>query len=102
VVNLMSNAVKFTPPLGRVTVRLWQEARWAIIEVADTGYGIPEKDLNRLFSQFFRSSVSQEKHIQGTGLGLSIVRSIVEGHGGQIEVTSTVNVGTTFWVYLPI
>ncbi|MBE7323733.1 hypothetical protein IEQ44_03600 [Nocardioides sp. Y6] len=102
VVNLMSNAVKFTPPLGRVTVRLWQEARWAIIEVADTGYGIPEKDLNRLFSQFFRSSVSQEKHIQGTGLGLSIVRSIVEGHGGQIEVTSTVNVGTTFWVYLPV
>ena len=63
--------------------------------------GIPEKDLDRLFSQFFRSSVSQEKHIQGTGLGLSIVRSIVEGHGGQVEVASTVNVGTTFWVYLP-
>lgn len=100
-VNLMSNAVKFTPPLGRVTVRLSCEARWAVIEVADTGYGIPEKDLDRLFSQFFRSSVSQEKHIQGTGLGLSIVRSIVEGHGGQVEVASTVNVGTTFWVYLP-
>ena len=100
-VNLMSNAVKFTPPLGRVTVRLSVEANWAIIEVADTGYGIPEEDLDRLFSQFFRSSVSEEKHIQGTGLGLSIVRSIVEGHGGQVEVFSTVNVGTTFRVYLP-
>lgn len=100
-VNLMSNAVKFTPPLGRVTVRLTQEAKWAIIEVSDTGYGIPEEDLDRLFSQFFRSSVSQEKHIQGTGLGLSIVRSIVESHGGQVEVASRVNVGTTFRVYLP-
>lgn len=100
-INLMSNAVKFTPPMGRVTVRLSVEANWAIIEVADTGYGIPEEDLDRLFSQFFRSSVSEERHIQGTGLGLSIVRSIVEGHGGQIEVFSTVNVGTTFRVYLP-
>ncbi|QCC76768.1 sensor histidine kinase [Nocardioides daphniae] len=100
-VNLMSNAVKFTPPLGRVAVRLTQEGTWAIIEVSDTGYGIPEEDLDRLFSQFFRSSVSQEKHIQGTGLGLSIVRSIVESHGGQVEVASRVNVGTTFRVYLP-
>lgn len=100
-VNLLSNAVKFTPPMGRVTVRLTQEGSWAIVEVADTGYGIPEKDLDQLFSQFFRSSLSQERHIQGTGLGLSIVRSIVEGHGGQVEVTSAVDVGTTFRVYLP-
>ncbi|WP_110239159.1 ATP-binding protein [Nocardioides gilvus] len=99
--NLMSNAVKFTPPLGRVTVRLAREGAWAIIEVADTGYGIGEEDLDRLFSQFFRSKVAAERHIQGTGLGLSIVRSIVEAHGGQVEVASTLDVGTTFRVYLP-
>ena len=100
-VNLMSSAVKFTPRMGQVTVRLLAEGSWAIIEVRDTGYGIPREELDRLFSQFFRSSVAQQKHIQGTGLGLSIVRSIVEGHGGQIEVNSEVDVGTVFWVYLP-
>lgn len=100
-VNLMSNAVKFTPSGGRVSVRLVGEGSWAIAEVADTGYGIPPEDLDRLFSQFFRSSVAQRKHIQGTGLGLSIVRSIVEAHGGQVEVASTLDVGTTFRVYLP-
>ena len=100
-VNLMTNAIKFTPPQGTVTVRLVAEGSWAIAEVADTGYGIPPEDLDRLFSQFFRSSVAQRKHIQGTGLGLSIVRSIVEAHGGQVEVASTLDVGTTFRVYLP-
>ncbi len=101
-VNLLSNAVKFTPPLGQVTVRLRAQGGWAVVEVADTGYGIPPEDLERLFSQFFRSSVAEERHIQGTGLGLAIVRSIVEAHGGQVDVVSTVDVGTTFSVRLPL
>lgn len=100
-VNLMSNAVKFTPHLGRITVRLRREDTWAVVTVADTGYGIPAEDVDRLFSQFFRSSLAMERHIQGTGLGLSIVRAIVEGHGGHIDVESVVDTGTTFKVHLP-
>lgn len=101
--NLMSNAVKFTPRLGRVTIRLrTKDEAWAVVTVADTGYGIPPEDLDRLFSQFFRTSVARERHIQGTGLGLSIVRAIVESHGGHVDVESTVEVGTSFHVHLPL
>ena len=101
-VNLLSNAVKFTPRLGRITVRLREADGWALLQVADTGYGIPPEDLERLFSQFFRSSVAEDRHIQGTGLGLVIVQSIVEAHGGRVDVSSTVDVGTTFSVRLPL
>lgn len=101
-VNLLSNAVKFTPAGGTVTLRLTTEDGWAVFEVSDTGYGISAADQERLFSQFFRTSAAERRHIPGTGLGLSIVRSIVEAHGGHVDVDSVVDVGTSFRVHLPL
>jgi signal transduction histidine kinase len=98
--NLLSNGVKFTPEGGDVfvTVRTHDEA--AQLDVRDTGVGIPEDEAKRLFERFFRASTAQ--NIQGTGLGLSITKEIVEAHEGRISVRSTVGVGTTVSVELPL
>jgi signal transduction histidine kinase len=93
--NLLSNAVKFTPDGGDVFVTV--DATH--LEVRDTGVGIPEEDIPRMFERFFRASTAQ--NVQGTGLGLSISKTIVEAHGGTISFNSTVGVGTTFIVDLP-
>jgi PAS domain S-box-containing protein len=100
--NLLSNAVKFTPDAGRISCRLSSHDRWAQLEVADTGIGIPEEEQAELFTKFFRSSTAQERAIQGTGLGLSIIDSIVAAHGGDIDVRSAHLQGTTFTVRLPL
>jgi PAS domain S-box-containing protein len=100
--NLVSNAVKFTPDGGRVTVRVSAEAENALIEVSDTGIGVPEAELGELFTRFFRSSTATESAIPGTGLGLVIAKAIAEAHGGQIAVESWEGVGTTFKVTLPL
>ena len=100
--NLLSNALKFTPPGGTVLVRLSRRDEAAEIEVSDTGMGISEDDQQRLFERFFRTSDATEQAIQGTGLGLSIAAAIVEGHGGSIEVKSEIGRGTTFRVVLPV
>lgn len=99
--NLVSNAVKFTPQGGRVTVRLSAADGLARIEVSDTGIGIPDEERERLFERFFRSQTALERQIQGTGLGLYISKAIVEAHGGRIGVHSTEGQGTTFMVELP-
>src|SRR5205807_5457699 len=99
--NLLSNALKFTPPGGRVTVRLSQAPDGLQIEVADTGMGISEDDQGLLFDRFFRTAEATTSAIQGTGLGLAIVAAIVEAHGGSIEVESAVGFGTTFKIILP-
>jgi signal transduction histidine kinase len=98
----MSNALKFTPPGGTVSLRLSQRGDVAQIEIADTGMGISDDDQARLFERFFRTSAATDGAIQGTGLGLSIAAAIAEGHGGTIEVESEVGRGTTFTVVLPI
>jgi signal transduction histidine kinase len=100
--NLLSNALKFTPPGGTVLVRLSRRDDAAQIEISDTGMGISEDDQQRLFERFFRTSEATEQAIQGTGLGLSIAGAIAEGHGGSIEVKSEVGRGTTFSVVLPV
>jgi signal transduction histidine kinase len=99
--NLVSNAIKFTIDGGRVVVRVRPSGSTVELEVEDEGIGIPEAEQHRLFSRFFRSSTSQERAIQGTGLGLAIVKSIVEHHGGEITVRSQPGTGTTFTVRLP-
>jgi signal transduction histidine kinase len=99
--NLISNAIKFTPEGGRVEVRLLQRDARLRIEVSDTGIGIAEDELGRLFERFFRASTATDRHIPGTGLGLYIACAIVEAHGGQIDVESTPGEGTTFCVELP-
>jgi PAS domain S-box-containing protein len=100
--NLVSNALKFTPEGGRVDVRARARNSSAVIEVRDSGIGIPDDEQERLFERFFRSSNAAERQIPGTGLGLAISKAIVEAHGGEIAVKSEVGVGTTFRVSLPI
>ena len=94
-VNLSSNAVKYNRPNGSVIIQVEQAGDRAHIAVKDTGRGIPEADLPRIFEKFFRVADS-EGYATGTGLGLSIVKQIIEAHGGEIDVQSQVNVGTTF------
>ena len=100
--NLVSNALKFTPSGGSVEVRLRAEEGLAVLELEDTGLGIPEEEQERLFERFFRSSNAMESAIPGTGLGLTITKAIVERHGGTIEVESAANAGTTVRVRLPL
>jgi signal transduction histidine kinase len=100
--NLVSNAIKFTPPGGEVSVRV-QAADGAVrLEVADTGIGIPADEQRRLFERFFRASSAADKQIQGTGLGLYIARAIVEAHGGEIMFESEAGQGTAFRIEIPL
>ena len=100
--NLVSNALKFTPSGGSVEIRIHAEDGEAVLEVQDTGLGIPEDEQDQLFERFFRSSSAMESAIPGTGLGLTITKAIVERHGGTIEVESAPDAGTTVRVRLPL
>ncbi len=99
--NLLANALKFTPAGGRIALRVRGDGEEALVEVADTGIGIPPEDLDRLFERFFRARSATERAIPGTGLGLAISRSIVDAHHGTISVRSRLGEGTTFAVSLP-
>ena len=99
--NLLTNAVKFTPPEGTVTVTAARDGDEVVITVADTGMGIPEAEQQALFARFFRASNAIHLAIPGTGLGLAIVRTIVENHDGTIDIRSTEKAGTTVTVRLP-
>ena len=101
-INLGSNAVKFTPAGGTATITTRAVGRTVEIVVADTGIGIPEKDQSRLFDRFFRASNANAQAIPGTGLGLAIVRAIVEGHDGTLTFASTEGEGTTMTISLPL
>ena len=100
--NLISNAVKFTPEDGSVTVRLVTRDDEALLEVRDTGVGIPEAEQDRLFERFYRASTATERAIPGVGLGLTIAKAIVEAHGGTLDFDSVEGAGTTFRVRLPL
>jgi heavy metal sensor kinase len=97
--NLIDNALNYTPPPGTVTVSVNADAKSGIIAVADTGIGIPQEDLPHIFRRFYRCDRSRSR--PGTGLGLTLVEAIVHAHRGQIAVTSTPNIGTTFSITLP-
>jgi PAS domain S-box-containing protein len=98
--NLLSNAIKYTPA-GTVELRAHQEDDAVVVEVRDTGIGLSESDLQKLFQKFFRSDNPYVRKVGGTGLGLSIAKAIVERHGGTITVTSQLGQGSTFTVRLP-
>jgi two-component system, OmpR family, phosphate regulon sensor histidine kinase PhoR len=100
--NLLSNAIKYSTPGGRVCVALHIDADRVELSVADQGIGIGAADRDRLFGKFFRTRQAEERSIQGVGLGLSIAKSIVESHGGRIEVESELGVGTEFRVRIPL
>jgi signal transduction histidine kinase len=97
--NLLDNAVKYTPPGGRVKVGLDQGGDWARISVRDTGPGIPAEDLPRIFERLYRGDKSRS--VRGLGLGLSLVRAVVVAHGGQVRVESAPGQGALFMVELP-
>ena len=100
-INLGSNAVKFTPAGGSVRISAERSGDRVAISVSDTGIGIPHEDLQQLGSRFFRARNATARAIPGTGLGLAIVRTIVEGHGGQMFVASAEGEGTTVRLFLP-
>jgi len=100
--NLLSNALKFTPPGGSVHVRASRRDSTAVLEVSDSGMGIPAEEQAALFGRFYRTERAQHDAIPGVGLGLSITKAIVEAHGGRITFTSATGSGTTFAVELPV
>ncbi len=99
--NLVSNAVKFTPRDGSVSVTLSATDDEATVTVRDTGVGIPADELELLFGRFFRASTATRNAVPGVGLGLTITKAIVLAHGGRIDVESEVGVGTAFRLVLP-
>jgi signal transduction histidine kinase len=98
--NLLSNAVKFSPEGSEIRLELSQESEWLILSVSDQGMGISPDDQARVFEPFFRTSSAQS--VPGTGLGLSIVKDCVIHHQGQIRLESTIGVGTTVFVEIPL
>lgn len=101
-INLLDNSIKYTLPTGRVILQCHQENNHAILVIEDSGIGIPATDLPLIFDRFYRVDKARARSAGGTGLGLAIVKFIVEMHGGQIDVKSTVNRGTTFTIRLPL
>ncbi len=100
--NLVSNAVKFTPVGGTVSIKVEARSSTGVVEISDSGVGIPESELEAVFDRFFRASTAESANIPGTGLGLPLVREVIGAHDGAIRVTSTVGVGTTFSIELPM
>jgi signal transduction histidine kinase len=99
--NLVSNAVKYTPKKGSVALDACIIDQHALVNVHDTGYGIPAQELPHIFERFRRVRQHKDKAV-GTGLGLAIVKSLVEAHDGQITVSSEEGIGSTFTIKLPI
>jgi PAS domain S-box-containing protein len=103
VINLATNAVKFTPDGGKITIRLIAETSTVgpVLEVDDTGIGIRDEDRDKLFTRFFRTTRAHELGVPGSGLGLSIAKAIADVHGGQISAHSVYGKGSTFMVEVP-
>jgi two-component system, OmpR family, sensor histidine kinase SenX3 len=100
--NLVDNAIRYTRPDGRISVRVATDGVWIVLEVRDTGVGIPSRDLHRVFERFYRVDRARSRETGGTGLGLAIVRHVAENHGGNVSVASELGQGSTFEVRLPV
>lgn len=100
--NLIENGIRYNREGGEVVVNVCAEGEWLVVTVADTGSGIPAEEQSRIFDRFYRVDPSRSRHRGGAGLGLSIARHIVELHGGQLEVESTLDIGSTFILKLPL
>jgi signal transduction histidine kinase len=101
-VNLMSNAMRYTSEGGSVVVRVARDRRNVLLSVQDTGMGIAKEGLPRVFSRFWRSDASREREAGGLGVGLSLSKEIVDRHNGTISVDSEEGVGTTFTLHIPL
>jgi len=101
IINLVSNALKYTPFGGHISIMIYADGQWDKIIVKDTGYGISEEDLPYIFERFYRADKSRNRITGGSGIGLAIVKAIVDAHNGKIHVTSKVGIGTEVTVELP-
>ena len=102
IVNILSNAIKYTPDNGKIVINLSLEENNIMVKVADNGIGIPKEDLPRLFERFYRVDKARSRMLGGTGLGLSIARQIVEAHKGKIKIQSEYGQGTQVFISLPV
>ena len=100
--NLLDNAIRYTPSPGTVSLSLRREGQMAVVAITDTGIGIPAEDIPSIFERFYRVDKSRSRAEGGSGLGLAICRHIAEAHGGKIEVESQVGAGSTFSVWFPL
>ena len=99
--NLVDNALKYTPEGGTVEVEWTRRGDDIVLEVRDTGIGIPEAELSRIFERFYRVDKARSRELGGTGLGLSIVKHLVQAMQGTVEATSVVGQGSTFTIHFP-
>jgi signal transduction histidine kinase len=99
--NLLGNALKFTPRGGRISVVVDDLGSDILVKVEDSGVGIPQEHLDRIFDRFYRVPLPAGLEVEGTGLGLSICRAVVDEHGGRIWVESQVGRGSAFFVTIP-
>jgi signal transduction histidine kinase len=102
VVNLVDNAIKYTPPGGSVSVAAFPENGRVVLEVADTGIGVPAHATSQIFDRFFRADKARSRQLGGAGLGLAIVKSICTAYKGNVSVKSAEGAGATFRVDLPL
>ena len=102
IINLLTNAIKFTPDGGRVSLTAERDNGAVFIRVQDTGIGIPLDEQPRVFERFFPSSAAQELAVPGTGLGLSITKKVIEEHRGEISLVSSPGQGTQVTVRIPV
>ena len=101
-INLLSNAIKFTPKGGTICIKIESHPDHILCEISDTGIGIKDEDIPRIFAEFYRVDNEINQVVKGTGLGLALAKNIIEAHQGKIWVTSKVNAGTTFHFTLPL
>ncbi len=102
VINLIDNAIKYSPEGSRIRIEARQEPAQISIVVTDEGCGIPAEHLPRIFERFYVVDKSRSRKLGGTGLGLAIVKHIAQAHGGRVAVASTPGQGSTFTIYLPV